>query len=80
MALGVVKFYLLVYNGLLSLGWLLVLFPVIRYTGTHVDSLARMEGYVPGLYNQIRLSLLVFQTAAVFEVNVGRFLAAFSCN
>lgn len=69
MASGIVKVYLLAYNGLLSLGWLIMLLPAIRYTATHTDSLARMDGYVPGLYNQIRLSLLVIQTAAVMEVN-----------
>ena len=68
MASAMVKAYLLAYNGLLSVGWAFVLLPAVRYTAMHTDSLARLEGFVPGLYYQMRLTLLLVQTAAVMEV------------
>lgn len=68
MASVLVKGYLLAYNGVMFVGWLQVLCPALCYTATHTNTLARMEGYLPGFYNQMRWPLLVFQTAAVLEV------------
>lgn len=72
MASGLVNAYLLMYNGLLSVGWLLVLYPAVRYTATHTDSLTSIQGFVPELYSQMQWPLLIFQTAAVMEVNTDR--------
>ena len=42
----------------------------ILYTVTHPKSWEDVNGYVPALYQEIRWSLLLFQTAAVLEVGV----------
>lgn len=59
------KAYLLVYNGLLTAGWSLLVFNTVQYTLSHAASI---NGSVPGLYKSIRWPLQVFQTAALLEI------------
>ncbi|CAI8005603.1 Very-long-chain (3R)-3-hydroxyacyl-CoA dehydratase 2 [Geodia barretti] len=66
----VAKAYLLLYNGLLTAGWFVVLYRTVLYSIDHAPSW-RSDGIptsVPGLYDDLRLPLRVFQTAACLEV------------
>lgn len=62
-ALG--KVYLLVYNGVLTAGWFVLLLRALQYVAAHREEIG---GRVPGFYDDIRWLLLVFQTAALLEV------------
>jgi len=73
MAFTLVRAYLLAYNATLSLGWLAVLWPAMRYIATSVDRPSFMQGTTPGLYRDLRYPLLIFQTAAVLEVWIVHF-------
>ena len=68
MASSLVRAYLLVYNAALSLGWLTILWPAMRYVASSMERQTLTQGTTPGLYRDLRLPLLIFQTAALLEV------------
>ncbi len=71
MASSLVRAYLLVYNAVLSLGWLAVLCPAVQYLLWGANTTTLQQGTAPGLYEQLRLPLLIFQSAALLEVREG---------
>lgn len=67
---GVLKLYLLAYNGLLTVGWAVILVRTVLYVVDHGASWVA-DGTVvtmPGLYDNLRWWLQVFQTAAFLEI------------
>ncbi|XP_065188026.1 very-long-chain (3R)-3-hydroxyacyl-CoA dehydratase 2-like [Sycon ciliatum] len=53
--------YLLLYNGILSNGWLIVLVQMVQH-------LVKTDGDYAGVYEAVALPLQVFQTAAILEI------------
>jgi hypothetical protein len=65
-----VKAYLLLYNGALAAGWSVVLVRSVLYTLDHAPSWVEggVPASLPGLYDNLRWPLQVFQTAAFMEI------------